>query len=189
MCDGGLVLGGRGPVSGGGLGGGTGGVPARMCDGGLVLGGRGPVSGEGLGGGTGGVPARMCDGGLVLGGRGPVSGEGLGGGTGGVPARITGTPRVGKLEDDVNSCRSSCWVMFSPKTPRARSAMISPTVRLIASATALLGTLTWVLVRCSKLASSSLWHAENAFVGQQSAGETIDHLSCCHRTPPGEKTH
>jgi hypothetical protein len=34
----------------------------------------------------------------------------------------------------------------------------------------------------------SLWHTQNAFIGQQSAGETIDHLSCCHQIPPGEKT-
>src|ERR1700674_5458432 len=123
-----------------------------MCDGGLVLGGRG--SGGGVGGGTGGVPARMCDGGLVLGGRG--SGGGLGGGTGGVPARITGTLRAGKLEDHVNCCWSSCRVILSPRTPSARSARISPTVRVIASATAVGGQAHWVLVRCSKLASSSL---------------------------------
>ena len=44
--------------------------------------------------------------------------------------------------------------MLSPRTPRARSAMISPTVRV--SASALSGVLPLILVRCSKLASSSL---------------------------------
>src|SRR5208283_3714272 len=34
----------------------------------------------------------------------------------------------------------------------------------------------------------SLWHAEDALVAQQGAGETIDHLSCCHWTLP-EQTH
>ena len=46
--------------------------------------------------------------------------------------------------------------MLSPKTPRARSAMSSPTVRVIASATAFSGAPACVLVRCSKLESNSL---------------------------------
>ncbi len=33
----------------------------------------------------------------------------------------------------------------------------------------------------------SLGHAENALIAQQGTGETVDHLSCCHRTPPGRK--
>jgi hypothetical protein len=35
----------------------------------------------------------------------------------------------------------------------------------------------------------SLRHAENALIAQQGARETVDHLSCGHRTPPGAKTH
>jgi hypothetical protein len=34
----------------------------------------------------------------------------------------------------------------------------------------------------------SLGHAEDALVAQQGAGETIDHLSCCHLDPPGADT-
>jgi hypothetical protein len=116
--------------------------------GGLVPGGR--VPGEGLGGGVPGVLA-LIGGGLVPGGR--VPGEGLGGGVPGVPARIIGTVRC---RDEANCCWSSCLVMLSPKTPRARSAMISPTVRVIASATSLPGALVWVCVRCNRLASRFL---------------------------------
>ena len=46
--------------------------------------------------------------------------------------------------------------MLSPRTPKARSATSSPTVRVIASATAFSDALPLFLVRCSKLASSSL---------------------------------
>ncbi len=46
--------------------------------------------------------------------------------------------------------------MLSPSTPKARSAMISPTVCVMASATAWSEALVCFLVRCSKLASSSL---------------------------------
>jgi hypothetical protein len=53
------------------------------------------------------------------------------------------------------------------------------------------------VVGCARLGSGalqqageqfSLRHTENTFIGQQSAGETIDHLSCCHRIPPGKET-
>ena len=70
-----------------------------------------------------------------------------------MPARIIGTLSFG---DDANCCSSNCLVMLSPKTPRARSAMISPTVRVIASATLLPGALVWVCVRCNRLASRFL---------------------------------
>src|ERR1700719_3558882 len=113
----------------------------------LVPGGRGALPGAGPGGGgVPGVPPALIEWELVPGGRGALPGAGPGGGvTPGVPARITGTPAFEKLDDHVNGCSSSCLVILSPKTPRARSAMMSPTVRVIASATAFSGTLTWVL--------------------------------------------
>src|SRR5580693_9791244 len=119
--------------------------------GGLVPGGRG---GSCPGGGLGGDPALM-GGGLVPGGRGGGKGDGDGGVVGGAPARITEL-RFGSLDDTPNCCWNSCLVMLSPRTPRARSATISPTVRVIASATAFSDALPLFLVRCSKLASSSL---------------------------------
>jgi hypothetical protein len=122
--------------------------------GGLVPGGRGGGKGDGDGGVVGGDPALM-GGGLVPGGRGGGKGDGDGGVVGGDPARITEL-RFGSLDDVPNCCWNSCLVTLWPKTPRARSATISPTVRVIASATAFSDAPPWVLVRCSKLASSSL---------------------------------
>ena len=94
-------------------------------------------------------------GGLVPGGRGGGKGDGDGGVVGGDPAWIT-ERRLASLDDAPNCCWNSCLVTLSPSTPRARSATISPTVRVIASATAFSEVFPLVLVRCSKLASSSL---------------------------------
>ena len=141
--------GGRGvPGGGAGL---VGGDP-RLIGGGLVPGGRGVLSDGAPGGLVGGDP-RLIGGGLVPGGRGvPGIGAGV---LGGDPAWIACRLPAEGFTDEVNCWLSSCRVMLAPKSPSARSAMSSPTLRAIASATAFSGAFDGVRVRCSKLARSS----------------------------------